>query len=164
VAPEGELRLDVSWQRWSQFNSQCIVPVGQSCPVDSSGVTSSPTATLNLPRDWKDTVKVRLGGAYWITPHSEVFGSFAFEPSPVGKSHEDSLIFDSTRLYWTLGVSHDFNRHLMASLSYSYVYLLPVTVTDSAYPSYKAPNTSPSANGQYSAELYLFDAAVSYRF
>jgi long-chain fatty acid transport protein len=164
LAPEAELRLDVSWQRWSQFKSQCIVPEGEACPVSSSGVTSSPNASLNLPRDWHDTAKVRLGGAYWVTPRSEVFGSFAFEPSPVGKSHEDALVFDSTRLYWTLGVTHQFTRHLSGSLSYSYVYMLPVTVTDSAYPTYTGNNVSPSANGQYSSELYLLDAAVSYRF
>src|SRR5579859_2193905 len=35
VSPETELRLDASWQRWSNFKSQCVVPRGGSCPVDS---------------------------------------------------------------------------------------------------------------------------------
>lgn len=164
LAHDAELRVDVTWERWSQFKSQCVVPTGEQCPVDSKGVTSSSSPLLNLPRDWQDSVKGRVSGSYWITPETEVFASFALGSSPAGPSHEDALTFNSTRLDWTLGGRYEFSKHVAAQLSYSYLYFLPVTVTNSAYGSYPGINQSPSANGSYSAEMYVFDAAVSYRF
>lgn len=167
IVPEAELRLDVTWQRWSQFKNQCIVQSGTSCDSVNPGVLN-PSATgnviLNLPRNWQDTVRARLGGAYWVSPQTEVFGSFAFESSPVAEKDQDPLLFDSTRLYGTLGVRYAFTPHLFGALAYTYVYFLPVTVTDSAYGGYQQPSKSPNENGSYSQELYVFDAALSYVF
>ncbi len=167
VVPEAELRLDVTWQRWSQFKNQCIVQSGAPCDVTPNVTATGSSASdviLNLPRNWKDTVRARLGGAYWVQPQTEVFASFAFETSPVDDKDQDPLLFDSTRLYGTLGVRYAFTPHLFGSLAYTYVYFVPVTVTDSAYGQYKFPSNSPNENGSYSQELYLFDAALSYVF
>jgi long-subunit fatty acid transport protein len=165
VAPQTELRADAVWQRWSQFKYQCVVPPGASCAADSQGVTTAPKTTkLDLPRNFNDSVRVRAGVAHWVGASTELFGSAAVESSPVGSSNQDPLIFDSTRVYGTIGTRHAFSRNLYASLSYTYVYFVPVTVTDSAYSSYPNPSKSPSANGDYSAELFYFDVAVSYRF
>ena len=96
---------------------------------------------------------------------TELFGSVAWESSPTSKSHEDPLVFDSTRIHGTIGARHAFTKHIYASLSYTYVYLVPLTVNNSAFPN-NCPGVScsPSANGSYSSELYIFDGAVSYRF
>jgi long-chain fatty acid transport protein len=166
VVPEAELRLELTWQRWSQFKNQCIVQSGTSCNVDPNVYSPSTTGNilLNLPRNWQDTVRARLGGAYWVQPQAEVFGSFAYESSPVADKDQDPLLFDSTRLHGTLGVRYAFTPHLFGSLAYTYVYFIPVTVTDSAYGQYKSPSNSPNENGSYSQELYLLDAALSYVF
>jgi long-chain fatty acid transport protein len=164
VSPLAELRLDGSWQRWSQFKNQCVVSPGAPCDVDASGASASGKVIVNIPRDWRDAVKARVGGAYWIQPESEVFGSFAYESSPVGAGHVDALTFDSTRLYGTLGVRHKFNKSFAAQFSYTYVYFIPLTVGASALPDYAPPSSWPSGNGRYTSELFLFDAAVSYAF
>jgi long-chain fatty acid transport protein len=166
VRPDTEIRLDGDWQRWSQFKSQCIVNPGTPCDTDSSGVVpvTATNVKLDLPRDFKDSFKLRLGVAYWVAPETELFASFAWESPPTDKSHEDPLIFDSTRLEGTIGARHAFTKHIYASLSYTYVYLLPLTINDSAYDNYPGVSRSPSANGSYSSELYIFDGAVSYRF
>ncbi|HTQ43631.1 MAG TPA: outer membrane protein transport protein [Polyangiaceae bacterium] len=164
VVPEAELRLEVTWQRWSQFQNQCIVATGTSCNLGPNGSSSSSNVILNLPRNWQDTVRVRLGGAYWVQPQTEVFGSFAYESSPVANKDQDPLLFDSTRLSGTLGVRYAFTPHLFGSLAYTYTYFVPVTVTNSAYGGYSPPSNSPNENGSYSQELYVFDGAVSYVF
>lgn len=167
LVPEAELRLDVTWQRWSQFKNQCVVLSGKSCDVNP-GVTPSGTAAsdviLNLPRNWNDTVRTRLGGAYWVNPQTEVFGSFAFETSPVADKDQDPLLVDSTRLYGTVGARYAFTPHLFGTLAYTYVYFVPVTVTNSAYGAYEPPSRSPNENGSYSQDLYVFDTALSYVF
>ena len=166
VSPETEVRLDGNWQRWSAFKDQCIVDAGTQCDVNAGGVASGPSSNvkLDLPRDFKDSFKVRLGVAYWVEAQTELFGSMAFESSPTDTKNEDALIFDSTRLSWTLGARHSFGKHVEVSLSNTFVYLLPVTVDDSAYFTYPEPSRSPSANGSYSSQIYIFDGAVSYRF
>jgi long-subunit fatty acid transport protein len=168
VAPDAEVRLDGSWQRWSVLTNQCVVTPGAPCGVSANGAsTLGPSQGLvlqNVPRDMQDSYKVRLGGAYWITPPTEVFASFAYETSPLKSAYEDPLVFDSTRLYGTLGVHHAFTQHVAAMASYTYVYLLPVTVTDSAYGTYQSPTRTPSENGSYSSSLYIVDVALSYTF
>ncbi|MGH7297935.1 MAG: OmpP1/FadL family transporter [Polyangiaceae bacterium] len=165
VTPQTELRLDGDWERWSQFQYQCVVHKGASCGADSHGVSTDTTnVLLDLPRDWKDTMKVRLGIAYWASPQAEIHASAFWNSPPVGLSHQDPLIFDSTRIGGTLGVRYGFNKHFYGALSYTYVYLVPVTVNNSAAPNNPLPSTSPSTNGYYTSELYIFDAALSYRF
>lgn len=167
VSPQTELRLDGDWQRWSQFKYQCIVNKGADCPTDSHGVSSDPTnVKLNLPRDFQDSFKVRAGIGFWVEPRTEIFASGAYESSPVRKSYEDPLIFDSQRVHGTLGVRHGFSRHFHASLSYTYVYFVPLTISGSAFSDQSVSGTSraPAAAGDYSSELYYFDLALSYRF
>jgi long-chain fatty acid transport protein len=167
ITPETEIRLDGDWERWSQFKSQCVVSSGGSCPTDSTGAVNAanaPNVKLDLPRNWQDTVRVHPGVAYWVTPATEVSASAFWESPPVGKGHQDPLIFDSTRVGGTVGLRHGFNRHFYGGISYTYVYLLPVTVSDSVYNTYQGASNSPSTNGSYSSSLYILDAAISYRF
>jgi long-chain fatty acid transport protein len=164
VSPRVEVRGDVMWQRWSQFKYQCVVPQGGSCGAGPDGATTSPSVKLNLPRAWNDSVRVHGGVGYWVLPSTELFGSAGFESNPVRSSHEDALTFDSSRVYGTVGVRHGFTSHIYASLSYTYVYFVPLSVTGSAYNNYIGPSKTPSANGDYSSDLFYFDAAVSYRF
>jgi long-chain fatty acid transport protein len=166
VSPQAEVRFDGTWQRWSQFNSQCVLQSGfSSCDTNSKGVSQATSGVLlDLPRNWNDSVKLRLGGATWITPETELWASFAWESSPVSDKNQDPLIFDSMRLEGTLGVRHAFTRHLYASAAYTYVYYLPVTVTDSAYGSYPGISASPNENGHYTSELFILDGAVGYKF
>jgi long-chain fatty acid transport protein len=168
LSPQTELRLGADWQRWSQFKYQCVVHPGAACPVDSTGRATDPNTLLDLPRDWQDSFRVKAGLAYWIEPATEVFGSLSYESPPVKKAYEDPLIFDSTRVAGTIGLRHGFSRHWHASLSYTYVYFVPLTVNNSAFQDGGTAglgnSISPLANGSYSSELYYFDAAVSYRF
>lgn len=164
VSPQTEIRLDGDWERWSNFKNQCVVTSGSSCQTNSQGVATGSNILLDLPRNWKDSYKVRLGVGYWVTPDTELDASGSWNSAPVDKHNEDPLIYDSTRLAGTVGVRHGFNRHLYASLSYTYVWVMPLTVENSAYPDYPKPSTSPSTNGDYSSQLYIFDASVSYRF
>lgn len=164
IAPAAELRLDATWERWSRLQDQCVVVAGASCDVDFNGAGPGDTVILNLRRKWRDSVRVRAGGSYWITPESELFASGAISTAPVGASHVDALTFDSTRIQGTLGATHAFTRSISATLAYTYVYLVPTQVSSSLLPNFAPQSRWPSANGHYSSELFIFDAALSYRF
>jgi len=169
VAPDTELRLDATYERWSVFNNQCIVPTGQACSLGTNGAlpknaTAQNSVIQNVPRNAQDTVKVRLGGAYWVLPQTEIFGSFAYETSSIKDAYQDPLIFDSQRLIGTLGLRHGFTKNFYGMAAYTYAYFLPVTVTDSAYSTYSAPSKTPSENGSYNSAVYILDLALSYVF
>jgi len=166
ISPQAEVRLDGTWQRWSQFNSQCVLQSGfSSCDTNSKGVSQATSGVLlDLPRNWNDSVKLRLGGATWVTPETEIWASFAWESSPVENKYQDPLVFDSMRLEGTLGVRRAFTKHIYASIAYTYIYYLPVTVTNSAYGQYPGVSASPNENGRYTSELFILDGAVGYHF
>jgi long-subunit fatty acid transport protein len=164
VVPQAELRLDFSWQRWSQFSHQCIVTSGNPCTLGANGSSPSADVLLNIPRDFQDTFKIRGGGAFWVTPATELFGSVAFETSAAPTSNVDPLVFDSDHTSFTLGATEGFTKHFYASLSATYTYYLPITVTNSTLANYSAPSKTPSENGSYTSALYILDAAVSYVF
>lgn len=169
VAPDAELRLDGSYQRWSALTNQCVVNTGGACNVNANGSTvvgdkASQGIQANVPRNFQDAYHVRLGASYWVEPQTEVFASTGLDTSAVKSAYQDPLVFDSTRVAGTLGVSHGFSDHVYAQAAYTYLYYVPVTVTDSAYGGYQQPSRSPSENGSYDQSLYIVDVAVSYRF
>jgi long-chain fatty acid transport protein len=164
VTPKVEARLDMSYQLWSRFTNQCIVNQGNPCTLGANGSSPLPAVLLNLPRNFQNTFKARAGAAFWATPRTELFGSFAFETSAVPTKYIDPLIYDSSHLAFTLGARQGFTAHLYASLAATYTYFLPLTVTDSALATYAAPSKTPSENGTYSSAIYILDASVSYLF
>jgi long-chain fatty acid transport protein len=76
VAPYPELRLelDASWQSWSSLRDTAIT-YHSALPSDSF--------TELTPRDWDDTLSLRLGLEGDITDDFMLFGGVAYEPSPV---------------------------------------------------------------------------------
>ena len=164
VAPDAELRLDGSWQRWSEFTNQCVVISGKSCSLGNNGSSPNGDVVQNVVRNFQDAFKIRAGGAYWVLPQTEMFASGSLETSPVGSRYEDALIYDNVHVAGTLGVRHGFTKNIYAMAAYTYIYVLPMTVTDSALATYAQPSKAPSENGQYSASLYILNAALSYVF
>ena len=166
ATPSLDLRLDGTYERWSQFQNQCIVESGAQCNVSSTGKDLSPNGVVlaNAPRNGQDTVKVRAGASYRVARGTEVHASAAVETSSIPSGYEDALIFDSTRIYGTLGVHQHVVGGLSFGIAYTYVQFLSTTVTDSQLPNFVAPSRWPSSDGSYGASLHVFDVEVSYRF
>ncbi|MDP9034867.1 MAG: outer membrane protein transport protein [Myxococcota bacterium] len=164
VRPELELRADAALELWSRFTNQCVVKSGAACEVDASGASTTGKVIVNFPREWRDTIRVRAGGSYWVVPASELFASVAYESPPVGQATVDALLYESTRLYATVGVRQAFTQAFAGSLGATYIQALPSTVNDSSFFRHVQPSRWPSANGRYTSEILVLDAAVSYAF
>jgi long-subunit fatty acid transport protein len=76
IAPYPELRLelDASWQSWSSLDQTDIV-------LDRDVFRDGPV--VSTPRDWDDTISLRLGLEGDITERVMMYGGVAFEPTPV---------------------------------------------------------------------------------
>jgi long-chain fatty acid transport protein len=162
VVPNTELRLDVTWERWSELTNQCVVTAGNQCTLGANGASTTNAVLINLPRNFQDTVKIRGGVGYWLQPQTELYGSVAFETSAAPSAYEDPLIFDSNHLIFTAGARHGFTDHIYVGGGLSYTYFLPITVTDSTLNTFAAPSKTPSENGSYSASLFVLNVAASY--
>jgi long-chain fatty acid transport protein len=76
IAPYPELRLelDASYQSWSSLENTDVT-------IDGDAFGDGPT--VRTPRDWEDTLSLRLGLEGDITDRFSLNGGVAFEPSPV---------------------------------------------------------------------------------
>ncbi len=130
------MRLDGTYERWGQFQNQCVVESGASCNVSGTGKdqTSNGAILANIPRNGQDTIKVRGGVAYDVAPATRLHASVAVETSSLPSGYEDALLFDSTRLFGTLGVHQHIVGGLSAGLAYTYIQYFSMTVDGQSTP------------------------------
>ncbi len=167
-----ELRFDADYVRWSVLKNQCVVGAADeakgipkaNCDVDANGA-QPPTGrvVLNIPRDWKDAIGVRAGGAWWPMDPLELFGSVSVTTSAVPKTTIDVSTIDSTRLYLALGARYMVSKNLAVAGSYNPIYFFPVDTVDangvgqSKHDTYNATSRSPSADGKYSSFIHMIN-------
>jgi long-chain fatty acid transport protein len=166
ATPKLDVRLDGTMELWSRFKNQCVVEAGGACDVDGQGKDLSKNGDIlaNIPRQGQDSFKVRGGAAYRVAQGTQVHASVAVETSSLPTAYEDALLFDSTRIFATVGVHQRVAKGLSFALAYTFVEYLPVTVTGSALSGFDQPSRWPSTDGKYGAQLHAFDVALEYRF
>lgn len=177
LSEKWDLRSDVEYVRWSNFERQCVVPKGEKCNVASDGRDlSGGKVILNIPRNWNDAVGFRVGPGVQIDDHLELFGSAAVTTPAVPKQTIDAVTIDSLRLYGTLGAKYTFNRNFALAGSYNHIYFFNVKTNGendqniSAHPpgsptagDYNA-SRSPSADGQYKSQIGFININAAYTF
>ena len=106
-APYPELRLeaDASWQSWSSLEATAVT-YSFPAPTDSRVVLT--------PRDWDDTLSLRLGAEGNLTDPLMIYGGVAWEPSPVpgdtvepGFPRGDALVYAAGLSYSLPNISFD---------------------------------------------------------
>lgn len=180
ATPNLELRGDLEYTRWSVFDRQCVVNPGAKCNVDSDGRRQAGPAgqevQLNVPRNWHDTIAVRVGPGYMMTKEVEAFGSVAFATPAVPKTTIDPATVDSQQVFLTLGVKWTANKHWAIAGSYNHIWFAPVNtegVNNQNLPKNPATGTnggeynvsrSPSADGRYQSQIGFLNVNVAYTF
>lgn len=143
--PEVELELDLVYQGWSRIDRTRLT-------VRPDPFTNRPRAVESTPRDWDDTVSVRLGGELRITPRWTAMAGIAYEPSPVptetlepGFPRGDSVVTGIGFTYSTGGIALD--------LGYSF------HVFDDRRARGQEPR-DPSVTGEYSSRNQVWAASA----
>lgn len=171
------LRGDLELVRWSVFDHQCVVNPGEKCAVAEDGKDlSGGKVILNIPRRWNNAMGVRVGPGYFVNDRTEAFGSLGLTTSAVPKETIDASTIDSTRLYLTLGLKHDFSEHFSLAGSYNHIYFFDVNTdgkSQANIPDHPAnqpgggdytASRSPSANGRYRSQIGFVNINASYTF
>lgn len=177
VSPKLEIRGDVSYERWSLFKRQCIVPKGEKCNVADDGRDlSGGKVILNIPRNWDDSMYFRVGPGYWVNDKLEIHGAVALSTPAVPKETIDASTIDAYRLDGTVGARYQINDHFAIDGSYSHLHYFSVDTKGkndldlSSHPAsgpdgglYNA-SRSPSGDGKYNSEVGLVNVNVAYTF
>jgi len=172
-----EFRGDFEFVRWSVFERQCVVAKGATCDVAPDGRDlSGGKVVLNVPRNWKNAIGIRLGPAYNVNEDLELFGSLGLTTPAVPKETIDASTIDSTRLYGTIGAKYAVSKRLALAGSYNHIYFFDVNTDGRSiqnipdHPSsqqgggdYNA-SRSPSADGRYRSQIGFVNVNVAYTF
>lgn len=175
-----EIRVFGDYTRWSVMQSQCLLDAasdnGSGCDFDGlddgidnpEGVVErdpNPGVVQHLPRFWKDSGGVRLGGSYWFIPELEGYIGGGYDSSAVPIETLDPALMDMHKFTVSAGVRWQIIKHLaMAFTSTEVIYLRTSTRGKSNLNRYAAPTRQPSGDGVYTQFLQLFNIYADISF
>lgn len=134
------LDLDVAWTNWSTFRA-----IDVAFPNDKSGGLA-----IHEPKNWHDTVNVRLGAEGTLNETWRVRGGVLFDPTPQPASTLLPDLTDTTRLDLAVGGSYHHPSGFHVDLGYLLVLLLSQT------------STSPIMPGEYGGFANVLGLSVGY--
>jgi long-chain fatty acid transport protein len=180
-----DLELDVEYETWSRVNQFTVDTTGLTAVVAAS---RAPITSIVVPKQWKNTVSVKLGGDVALVPDRWKVRAGAYYESAVASPAYANVDFPGgPQIGGALGGSF-LNGGLEVALTYQFRYQTTVTVSEADARVYqqvpvspcKAPYTDasnctnpvsgqasppPVVNaGTYSAMSHLVSLAVLYRF
>ena len=175
--PRAELRVAGDWQRWSVFDNQCLVQdqSGTRCELTEAGAVNEAAGgegvVVNIPRDFRDTFGVRLGGSYWVNPPAEVFLSLAYDSNAVPDETLEPTVIDMNKVVANGGLRYTLpNERLAVMGSLSQVFYANRTTDprprdEAGAPlAPDAPSRNPDGAGAYSQSITIATIGVEGRF
>jgi long-chain fatty acid transport protein len=159
ATPELVIRLGADWQRWSAYDSQCLLPANDarmSCTFNPDGsidvaAGGSTGVIVNLPRDWKDTFGAKAGAGYRVSPDLEVGGSLSFDSNAVPARSMDPSLFDMNKLIAQAGADYRLGKLSLSATLGQVVYFTRETNPRRVDP--MPPSRNPDMAGRYASSV-----------
>jgi long-chain fatty acid transport protein len=107
------------------------------------------------PRDWDDTIAVRLGAEYWFADKYAIRAGYIFDQTPIPDESHGPELPTSNRNNITLGFGYKWNN-LSLDLAYAHLFIDDRTVTESI--------RDPQPLGKYECAGNVFGVSVGYNF
>ena len=159
-----ELRVFGDYTRFSAFKNQCAVVSGTACELTANGAQSNGGQVLqNVPRDFRDSLGVRLGLSVWTSASFEFFSGLGFESSAVPDSTMEPGLPDWAGASFALGGRIALGTRVHAALSYTHFVFLPRDV-QGHLAEYASPSRSPDASGHYTQQVGVGNANLDVAF
>ena len=154
-----EFRLYGDYTRWSQLTHQCLTSKGSPCDIDASTGAAIMGKTEgivwgNVLRNWKDTVGVRLGASYYVSPTIETFAGAGYETAAVPDATMAPDVPDANNVTLAIGGRFALTDTLFFAASYTHIQYMDRDVTGSQLLSQggynvEYPTVEGSGNGHY---------------
>jgi long-chain fatty acid transport protein len=164
-AEDLELRLHGDYQRWSVFQSQCVVRADvDACPLNAQGEAAPGTVLQNQVRNWDDTWGVRAGVGYWTSESTELFGGVGYASNAVPDETQEPSLPDFDSFTVAVGGRFGLTDTIHLGASYTHFFWLSRDIDNSGLAALTPPNNVPNANGSYSQSLGAFNANLDVEF
>lgn len=154
--PNVILHAALDYQRWSKFSNQCFVQPGApagACDADDDGIaTDSAELILNIPRAWKDTIGVRVGGTYEASEVLAVQGGILYDSNSVPDATLDPALLDTDKIIPQLGVRYAVGKVDLHATAGHVFYLSRTTAPRTVDPP-GTKNRNPDMAGDYSTAV-----------
>jgi len=159
-----ELRAFGDYTRFSAFKNQCAVVSGSACDLKPDGGQVTGAQVLqNLPRDFRDSIGVRVGLSFWTHANFEFFSGLGYESSAAPDATMEPGLADWAGASFALGGRLALSKRVHAALSYTHFVFIPREV-HGRLAEYASPSRSPDASGHYTEQLGLANANVAFAF
>jgi len=159
-----ELRAFGDYTRFSAFKNQCAVVSGSACELTENGSERTGAQVLqNVPRDYRDSVGIRLGLSVWTSESFEFFSGLGYDSSAVPDSTMEPGLPDWAGASFALGGRIALGKRVHAALSYTHFVFLPRDV-QGQLAKYAPPSRSPDASGHYSQQVGVANANLDVAF
>ncbi|HEY4104235.1 MAG TPA: outer membrane protein transport protein, partial [Polyangiaceae bacterium] len=163
-APNLELRAFGDYTRYSAFKNQCVVKAGTDCTLGPNGAEVMGGQVLqNVPRDYHDSIGIRLGASIWTSASFEFFSGMGFESSAVPDQTFDPGLPDFAGFSFALGGRLALTKKIHVALSYTQFVYIPRDVHDELA-QFASPSQSPDASGHYTQQVGVGDANIDVAF
>jgi long-chain fatty acid transport protein len=177
-----EFRAFADYTRWSVFDKQCVVDqsfkddckfAGEDNALDdpenfgSADDFNGDPAQLSqhLPRYWKDTGGVRVGGSYWFIPEVEGYLGAGYDGTAVPLETLDPALIDMHKMSLSAGVRWQIIKYFaLAFTATELIYFKTSTKGKSALGKFQSPTKQPSGDGVYSQFIQLFNIYADISF
>lgn len=150
----------LSFGAYHDVNSQwSVMAEAQRTGWASFGVldiinSSTGSSLSTVPENWKDSWFYSVGANYKLTCDTTLRFGVAFDQTPVSDEYKTMRIPDSDRIWYSAGVSHQYNDNLTVNLGYTYIRAEDSSVNLAA--------TGDSIN--YTGNIHLFGLGFNYNF
>ena len=143
------------WQRvfWSSFDYLDIM--GRDTVNSSTGgyLISS------TKEKWRDTDFFALGASYQIDHQWKLRLGVAYDQTAVKKEHRTPRIPDSDRMWYSAGLSYQYNENLSFDMAYTYIQAKDASVDTSLN-----GNSGRNVRADYNNSVKLWGLSMNYKF
>jgi long-subunit fatty acid transport protein len=178
-----DIELDVEYETWSRVNNFTVATRGLDAEI--LGTDPRPLGDIRVPKAWRDTIAVKLGGDVAVIPERLALRAGAFYETAVAPSSHANVDFAGGQMFggtigasylvgaWELALGYQFRRQATVTVSEAdgRVYQqVPATACPPPYTSTLCHpaflNRPPPVvnGGTYNAEFHHLSLAAIYRF
>lgn len=159
-----EIELAGTYERWSSLKSIQV----QNIDITVTGAMGDTPvdSTIDLPAGFRDVYSVRLGGEYALNDDWSVRAGGFWENGARKSDLISVALYDPNKFQASCGASAMFFDHLRADLSFGWLFIQKMTVTDSQVTQTNAfgDTTTVVGNGDYSSHGWMVGGQLSWAF
>ena len=149
TAPQWATTATVKYTLWHRFH---VFP-GKTTSKIKNG-------NLNVDYRWKDSWTISLGQEYYMNENWTLRAGTAWDQSPSANNYyRSNRIPDTDRVWYSAGLSYQYNEHLSFNMAYTYMYAHKSHLDTSL-----TGNAGMNATADYTNSIKVFAFGFNYAF